>query len=120
MQYKVTKRQLGVNRDIDYIRIHLDGKHVSVYKGMDMKRQKLLLYYVWETAGTEIESPDMDEYLLPETLIGLSEEEMFQRSLVWDYPIDIYLFKNIQEYYAIHGVPEDDRAEWYQEFGDSE
>lgn len=119
MQYKVTRRKGVMNHDFEYLRIHLDGKHVSVYKGMDMKRQKILLYFVWEAAGTEIESPDMDEYLLPETLIGLTEEEMFQKSLVWDYPVDVYLFKNIQEYYAIHGFPEDVREEWYQEFGDS-
>lgn len=121
MKYKVTRRRVStMSGGYGYIRVHLDGKHVSVYKATDKQGKKFLMYYMWETSGHEIESPDMDEYFVPELLVELSEEEMFQKSVVWNYPVDLYLFRKIQEYYEVHGFPEDDREIWEQEFGDTE
>lgn len=39
-------------------------------------------------------------------LMHLTDEEMFQKSLIWDFPIDLYLLRSVQDYYEEHPFPD--------------
>lgn len=114
--YKVSNAVVGSGSwCMQCIRIHLDKARISAYCADSMTG---IMYYVWKAKGGEIECPD-NEIRVDENLVGLSEEEMFQKSLVWDYPVDIFLLKRVQEFLKDNLPERDDYyKEWYQTFGE--
>lgn len=116
--YKVQSRIIGSARATKCVRILLDKGHISVY---NMVQFDHLLYYADQGKEDEFYNFAMEEKYIPVNLLELSDEEFFQESLVWDYPVDIHLLRNVQRFYESNypEVNNNRTKEWFQTFGDS-
>lgn len=104
---------MGYNDNIHCVRIFLDDGHISVY------HSTTITFYAERGNTDKFYNFVTEEEFIPENLVGIPDDEFFQLSLVWNYPVDIYLFKRVQEFFK-SSFPEhtgNKPREWFQTFG---